>query len=56
MKKIQYIKPEIMAKGVIMESLLDTASLPVGSGDDDEIGDGEFLGNKKDGSFWDDED
>ena len=55
MKKIQYIKPEIMAKGVIMESLLDTASLPVGGGDD-EIGDGEFLGNKNDGAFWDDED
>lgn len=55
MKKIQYIKPEIMAKGVIMESLLETTSLPVGGGSDDEIGDGEFLGNKKDG-FWDDED
>ncbi len=55
MKKIEYIKPEIVVSALFAESLLDTTSLPTDNNDNELREEGDFLGNKG-GSFWDDED
>lgn len=53
MKKTAYIKPEVEVTTILMEALLDTASLPTDN-DNELEGDGDFLGNKG-GSLWDED-
>ena len=55
MKKIEYIKPEIVVSAIFAESLLDTTSLATDNNDDNELtGESDFLGNEG-GSVWDEE-